>query len=188
VSDDLYLGPSVLEPGAPATGDHLARKLLIPLIVVLMLLLLIFQLLFDVTVVRGESMEPTLQDGDRLLLTKSYRQAAERDIVVFEVMGESGQPEDLVKRVVALPGETIEVRKGIALVNGVVEPASAVRTSDDDGTYSGPAAVPAGHVYVLGDNRPVALDSRDFGPISLQAVRGRVVYIFSPLTRMRSVR
>ncbi len=188
VSDDLYIGPTLLEPGAPATGDRLARKLLIPLIVLLAAVILFFQILFDVSVVRGDSMEPTLRDGDRLLLTKSYREPAGRDIVVLEVIGESGEPEDLVKRVVALAGETVEVRKGIALINGVVEPADSVQTSDDDGTYSDPAVVPEGHVYVLGDNRPVSLDSRYLGPIRLQAVRGRVVYIFSPLTRARTFR
>ncbi|PKQ17362.1 MAG: signal peptidase I [Actinobacteria bacterium HGW-Actinobacteria-7] len=188
VSDDLYIGPTALAPGAPPTGDHLARKLLVPLAVVLVVLLLVFEVLFHTSRVDGDSMEPTLRSGDLLLVTKSYREPVRRDIVVFDVTGANNQPEGLIKRIVALPGDTIEVRQGIALVNGAVESLDSIRTNPRTDTSRPPSVVPEGHVYVLGDNRPVALDSRDLGPIALTSIRGRVVYVFAPITRLARVR
>ncbi len=188
MSEDHYIGPSALEPGAPVSGDRLARILLIPLFVAFLAFLLIFYILFTTTSVNGESMLPTLRNGDKLLLTKSYPEPHHGDVIVFEVLDENNDEEGLIKRVVALPGDTVEIRQGIALVNGVVEGTRSMITSVSDSSYRPPVVVPPEHVYVLGDNRPIALDSRDLGPIPLGSVRGRVAYVFAPASRITRVR
>jgi len=185
VSDELYTGPSVLAPGASDTGRRLAGKLLVPLSVLFFIVVLLFYVLFTAITVRGRSMEPALLDGDRIFLTKTYEKPRRGDIVVFKALDQANREEDLVKRVIAIPGDMIEIRQGIALVNGEVEKTRGILTSPYDATYVSPTVVPAGHVFVLGDNRPIALDSRGLGPVPTFSIKGKAVYVFSPVTRIR---
>lgn len=130
----------------------------------------------QVSVVRGTSMEPTLCDGDRLVVDRIARGIGgleHGDVVVLRNPVESGI--DFVKRVVALPGDRVALRGGRLLVNG----AEAERFEHVPDDCDMPElVVPADHVFVLGDNRPVSADSRDFGivpgPLLLGTVRARV--------------
>jgi signal peptidase I len=173
------------DPVAAGKGDRLARRLLVPLIVVLLLVLAVFYVFFGVAQVQGPSMVPTLFDGDRLLLTKRYASPRRGDIVVL-VIDEQGTPTEIVKRVVGLPGDTVEVFGDMALINGKPETphADLVRSETP---HIAPQTVPPGTVFVMGDNRPVSLDSRYIGPLPLTAVVGRVAAIFAPVGRMRVI-
>jgi signal peptidase I len=136
------------------------------------------------------SMEPTLHEGDRVLVNKlSYRlhDVHRGDIIVFErpPQAQSANPDDdihdLIKRVIGLPGDTIEARAdGSVYVNGrrLNEPyiPSGVRT-----TRLPPQEVPEGHVFVMGDNRNDSSDSRDFGPIDEDLIVGRAFLRIYPL-------
>lgn len=187
MSDDLPVGPSLLEPGSPKRPDRYARMVLLPLLGILVLVLLVFYILFSFSRVGGDSMMPTLRPGERFLMTKTYRTPDTGDIVVFgrgEIPGESG---GLIKRIVALPGDTILVTQGRATVNGVPEDISDVLVDPADSTVVGPLVVPDNTVFVMGDNRPVALDSRHIGPVSLSSIQGRVVFIWAPLDSMRAL-
>ncbi len=186
MSDDLYMGPASLAPGPNLFWQRVSRILLIPLTIAFIAIIIVFYVLFSVTAVVGQSMLPTLHDGDRLLLTKSYDTPHRGDIVVFATLDPEHKEEDLVKRVVAIPGDTVEVRQGVAIVNGAVESTSSLLTSPYDETAVAPLVVPAGTVFVLGDNRPIALDSRDMGPIPIATVKGAARYLFLPLARARS--
>jgi len=187
-SDDLYTGPTLLAPGASDRGRKVAGRLLIPLVVLFVVIILLFYVFFTAFTVRGESMEPTLRDRDRLLVTKSYEEPARGDIVVFRALDMQNREEELVKRVIAIPGDTVEVRAGVAIVNGVVQPTSGLNTSPYDGSYTPPTIIKSGHIFVLGDNRPIAFDSRQLGPVPIFSVEGKAVYRFAPLSRMRSLR
>ncbi len=77
----------------------------------------------------------------------------------------------------------MEIRDDIALVNGAVENVSQRTLERGTGTYRPPVQVPEGTVYVLGDNRPVSLDSRFIGVLPLAKVRGRVAFVFLPPNR-----
>jgi signal peptidase I len=135
------------------------------------------------------SMEETLQEGDRVLVNKlSYdlHDVNRGDIIVFErpPNGSDGHPEDdikdLIKRVVALPGETIEARDGVVYIDGRLldEPYLA----DDMPTNElPPTEVPEGHVFVMGDNRTNSSDSRVFGPIDEDLIVGRAWLRIWPL-------
>lgn len=136
--------------------------------------------LAQATQVLGQSMEPTLHSAQRVVIEKiTYRFHGPRrgDVVVIN---SPGQREMLIKRVVGLPGETIEVRDGRVYVNGErLEESWAVKPGGGD---YGPRTVPPLHVFVLGDNRGASNDSRNFGPVPIEDIVGHAWVSYWPLT------
>ena len=134
--------------------------------------------LAQATQVLGQSMEPTLHSSQRVVIEKiTYRFHGPRrgDIVVID---SPKQSEMLIKRVVGLPGETVEVRGGRVFVNGVVlEEDWTVRQGR--GSYA-PRVVPPLHVFVLGDNRGASNDSRSFGPVPIEDIVGHAWISYWP--------
>jgi signal peptidase I len=149
--------------------------------------LLVRTFLFQAFYIPSASMEPTLKTNDRVLVNKlSYRlhDVHRGDIVVFEKPPqETSDIDDLVKRVIGLPGETVEGRDGRVLVNGdaLDEP-----YLPDDATTAdfGPVEIPDDSVWVMGDNRTNSEDSRFFGPIPTSTIVGRAFVRIWPLTRL----
>jgi signal peptidase I len=122
----------------------------------------------------SESMAPTLKPGDQALVEKiAGRDAPHRgDLVAFH------QPktgEVLLKRVVAVGGDTVGLEDGILVVNRRAVREPYANTKSQDSVYFGPVRVPAGTVFVMGDNRGISEDSRDFGAVPTRAVIGRAV-------------
>jgi signal peptidase I len=144
--------------------------------------------------VSGESMLGTLHSGDRVIVNKlSYRLHDPRhgDIVVLEDVKESLEVRDLIKRVIALPGETIEYRDCRLFINDqrMNEPyldPDLVRT-DHCGDSQAPVEVEPGHVFVMGDNRSASLDSRTptIGQIAFDDLIGRAFVVVWPTSRWR---
>lgn len=143
------------------------------------------------------SMVPTVLPGDRLLAEKIFYRFSgphRGDIVVFTppfaqeksyVEAFLGLQEDYLKRVIALPGETVEVRNGQVLVNGspLEEPYLAAGTR-----YTMAAVtVPEGKLFVLGDNRNHSYDSHLWGLLDMDAVHSRAFFRFWPLDRIGPV-
>ncbi len=135
------------------------------------------------------SMEPTLNIGDRILVDKlSYHlHAVHRgDIIVFaRPPGETLEPgvNDLVKRVIGLPGETISAQKGQIYINGKPLAEPWLPKGVVTGNFS-PVHIPQGYYFVMGDNRAFSSDSRVFGPISGSLIVGRVVMRIWPLSHI----
>jgi signal peptidase I len=136
----------------------------------------------------SESMVPTLEKGDRVLVNKlSYKlhDVNRGDVVVFE--RPPNEPDngikDLIKRVVGLPGETVEVRNCKVLINGNQLDEPYVKQWTRTCTF--PAkTVGDNEVFVMGDNRDDSQDSRFFGPISQDLIVGRAFVIVWPLTHL----
>lgn len=135
--------------------------------------------------VASTSMEPELKDGNRLVVDKlAYRfgEVGRGDVVVFDTSRVSDETvplgETLVKRVVGLPGETVQAVDGVVLVDGVPLPEPSPGTPKTPSF--GPVQVPDGSVFVLGDNRVVSIDSRTFGPVPADAIIGRVDAVLWP--------
>jgi signal peptidase I len=133
----------------------------------------------------SESMVPTLVKNDRVLVNKlSYKlhDVHRGDVVVFDAPpgAATAQVKDLIKRVIGLPGDTIEGRNGSIFINGkpLDEPylPPDVRSRDFP-----PATVPAKKVWVLGDNRQDSRDSTFFGPITESSIVGRAFVKIWPL-------
>ncbi len=146
--------------------------------------------LFQAFYIPSESMETTLVIDDRVLVNKvSYRlhDINRGDIVVFaRPDDQAGDIRDLIKRVIALPGETIEGRDNEVFIDGqrLIEPYldEGVRTTD-----FGPEVVPEGEIFVMGDYRGESFDSRLFGTVSQDRVVGRAFVLFWPLGRAGSL-
>lgn len=128
--------------------------------------------------VDGFSMVPTLQDGEYVLVSKMAYKLGEPqhgDIIVFKYPGEP--PQDLIKRIIGLPGDAIEVTGSNVYVNGqpLVEPYIAASP-----VYQGKWKVPAGFLFVLGDNRNDSSDSHSWGLLPLNNVIGKALIIYWP--------
>jgi signal peptidase I len=153
----------------------------------LLVALVIKTFLLQAFYIPSESMEPTLKPGDRVLVNKlSYdlHPIHRGDIVVFKrPPGESGDPsiKDLIKRVIGLPGDTIEQRDGNVYINGVqlkepYLPAGTVTTSLPV------RVIPSGQYFVMGDNRTNSKDSRFIGTIPGSLIVGRAFVRVWPLS------
>lgn len=167
-------------PTLPSDWRHL--PLLFVLILSFTVLITVLYVTHDFAKVDGESMEPTLKNGDRVLITKGYDTPRRGDVVSFRVTIR-GEPDVLIKRVVAVPGDTVEILGDRAFVNGEVSPYDAGTLVGSQEFHIEPFTVPEGMVYVLGDNRAVSLDSRFIGPVLIGSIRGAVTWVFAPVTR-----
>ena len=137
----------------------------------------------------SESMVPTLEVGDRVFVNKfiyRFTEPERGDIVVFESV--NGGEEDLIKRVVALPGDEVEVRSGTLLVNGKPQNEPYLNREIPDDSFFGPSRLSEGEVFVMGDNRANAWDSRVFGPLPVENIEGEAFMRFWPPTRIGALR
>ena len=135
--------------------------------------------------VPSESMIPTLQVGDRFMANKfiyRFSEPQRDDVIVFRSV--EGGEEDLVKRVVALPGDEVTVQNGVLSVNGERQEEPYLNKRLPDSGFYGPTRVPEGHVFVMGDNRGNSRDSRFFGPVPMENIEGEAVVSFWPLSRI----
>ena len=119
----------------------------------------------------SESMAPVLEPGDQALVTKIGGAPHRGDLVAFHAPRTG---EVLLKRVVAVGGDTVGLEDGVLVVNGR-RPAEPYVADPDaiDSVYFGPVEVPAGSLFVLGDNRGNSEDSREFGAVPADRVIGR---------------
>ena len=150
------------------------------ILIAIVLALLIRLFLFEVFVVEGRSMYPTLQETERLMVNKvvyHFDQPDYGDIVVFEF--EPGR--DFIKRVIGLAGDKIEITSGRVYVNGQMFDEQYLLTDMDLYDY-GPVEVPEDCYFVMGDYRQNSMDSRDprVGFVSREDLKGRAFFIFWP--------
>lgn len=176
------------------SSPWLARALELGILVLGVALVLLIRLAWlETAIVTSGSMEPTLRIGDRILVDhrSSLRGTwARGDVVLFDApAGWSGEGETLAKRVVALPGETVEVRAGAVLLNGapLSEPylpqLKAPADAEPDLLNSPPRKMGPSEYWVMGDNRWNSDDSRSNGPLPSESIRGHLLRILLPLSR-----
>jgi signal peptidase I len=131
------------------------------------------------------SMIPTLEIGDRVLVNKfiyRFTDPSRGDIIVFESVDNSN--EDLIKRVVGLPGDRIAVRGGKLFVNGERQREPYTNKKLPDRSFYAQTRVPKNHVFVMGDNRGNSADSRVFGPLPEKNIEGEAFLRFWPPDRI----
>lgn len=179
-------------PAAPAKArkkGNVFTEWFIVIAVAISAALLVRSFVLQQFAVSGHSMDTTLHHGDRVLVNKlSYRMHDPNrgDVVVLKTIEFAGE-RDLIKRVVALPGETVEYRSCVLFIDGreLVEPYldPQIVSPTSCGEDQSPVVVPEEHVFVLGDNRAGSKDSRDInlGPISYEDIIGRAFVVIWPM-------
>ena len=133
-----------------------------------------------------ESMVPTLEVGDRVLANKfvyRFTEPERRDIVVFDSVDEDDD-QTLIKRVVGVAGDEIQVQGGVLYVNGEAQDEPYLNDADLSRGFYGPTVVPEGHIFVMGDNRANSADSRIFGPLPLENLKGEAFVRFWPIDKI----
>lgn len=162
-------------PRAAARRRGAVLWLVVPGVVVALLLVA------EPFAIPSRSMAPTLLPGDQVLVDKTgYRRGDPRrgDLATF-----AQDDEIQLKRIVGLPGDRVELRDGVLTIDGRARREPYVDLSRIDSVYFGPVTVPAGTVFVMGDNRGDSRDSRDYGPVDQDHLIGRVVLRLWPLER-----
>lgn len=150
------------------------------IIIAILLALFIKTFVFSTSIVEGESMAPTLKDGDRIIFNKFVYlidKPKRGDIVIIK------RPlKNYVKRIIALPGETIEMKNNTLYINNEAYEQSFISEELKNRTGNiEPIKIPLGSYYVMGDNRPISKDSRNgLGLIEEESIIGRSEIIIYP--------
>ncbi len=169
-----------------------AREWVVSIVTALLAVLIIRSFLFTIIRVDGTSMTDTLQNNDRLFVTVLDMKLHGPDRFDVVITHYDDTRKEYVKRVIGLPGDTLEVKSGVLYVNGeaydepFLSPERIVNYSLPQYDF-GPIEVPEGSYFVMGDNRDNSRDSRRVGFLSEDKIVGKVRYIIWPLNRIGSV-
>ncbi|HEV2644950.1 MAG TPA: signal peptidase I [Acidobacteriaceae bacterium] len=173
---------------APARGSAV-RSWVRDLVGAIAITAFIFLFLYQPVRVEGPSMQPGLQDDDRLFINKiAYRMGEihRGDVVVFQYPRD--HTKSYIKRVIALPGDRLRIEDGTVYVNGsqLMEPYVPNRYSDDRSEAE--IILPTHEYFVMGDHRSISSDSREFGPVDRGLIYGKAVFVYWPLEQVGVVR
>ena len=158
------------------------------LLIAIGLALVIIVFLYQPVKVEGTSMAPLLSDQERIFINKfvyRFEPISRGDVVVFWYPLDRSK--SFIKRVIALPGENVEIRRGVVYVNGKMVQESYVPPQYADVSDYGPLPVPKGSYFVMGDHRISSNDSRVFGPVPSQFIYGRAVFAYWPVDHFGSL-
>lgn len=170
------------EPAVGRRGSRLWGVVVLGIVAVA----LVGALLLEPVVVPTASMSPTIEPGEHLAVRHGL--GVGDPVAGDVVLVEAPDGELMVKRVVALGGQRVGIADGRLVVDGEVQSEPYTDVDALDSVYFGPVTVPAGHVFVLGDNRFGSEDSRVYGSLPLSAVQGTVLGVWWPLDAARWIR
>lgn len=205
----------VAEPLQPGFRVNQVRRVVRELLETALFILLIFFIVRGMVQnfkIEGSSMEPTMHSGQYILVNKlvyfhfdlnaplrlmpgqedlpqriiyPFHQPRRGDIVVFEYPNDVAK--DYIKRVIGLPGDSVEIRDGKVFVNNqeLAQPylgGASTYCMINSACQTGPLVVPEGHLFVMGDNRANSSDSREWGPLAFERVVGKAWFVYYPLS------
>ena len=181
------------ESGAPvsSTTHSLRNEIRVwtrDLLIAIGLALVIIVFLYQPVKVEGTSMAPLLSDQERIFINKfvyRFEPISRGDVVVFWYPLDRSK--SFIKRVVGLPGETVEIRQGTLFVDGQAVPEPYVPAMYEDLSDFGPVRVPHDGYFVMGDHRISSNDSRVFGPVASHFIYGRAVFAYWPVDHFGSL-
>ena len=149
-------------------------QLLLKIVIIIFAIILIFTFLYGIVRINDVSMKPAIEDGDLVMYYRLDKRFVSGDVAVFEDNGRH-----TTGRVVAVAGDTVDITKDGLKINGADQVSQDIyfdTTQFKDGVDF-PITVGEGQVFILGDNRPQASDSRTFGCIDLNDVKGKVIAV-----------
>ncbi|MBR1419995.1 MAG: signal peptidase I [Selenomonadaceae bacterium] len=160
----------------------------ISIIVAIALAFLIRTFIVELYIVDGPSMRPTLENHERLVVNKfiyNFHEPERGDVLVFRYPRDPSR--DFIKRVIALPGDTIEIKDGQVFVNDQLQNETYIL--EKTRTEYPKAKIPEGTIFVMGDNRNNSEDSRfsDVGFVPFNLIKGKAILIFWPLDDFKSL-
>ncbi|MFV0499047.1 MAG: signal peptidase I [Bacilli bacterium] len=162
-------------------------------IIALILILVIRFYFISIDVVVGSSMEPTLSNDDVVIVDSKFYKLTELerfDIIIFD-NDKSNEEFYLVKRVIGLPGETVEMKNNELYINGnKIKVSSEILRMNQKTLDFNSGVIPQNHYFVLGDNRELSLDSRseDVGYVSKNNITGKTIFRQRPFNKMGFVK
>jgi signal peptidase I len=153
------------------------KRYIIILVITAIITLFVSLYLISFAMVQGNSMQPTINSGDILLVDKVSSRYERFDVVIIEVPGDA-----IIKRIIALPGETVQIRDGLIHINGNQIDDVVDIQMEFAGTAFEPLTLKEGEYFVLGDNRNDSKDSRykDIGTIREDQIVGRAMFSIIP--------
>lgn len=172
-------------PAPEITVLRTLRSWILDLVVCLLVTFFIIVFIYQPVKVEGVSMEPGLEDQERIFINKLvYRfESIERgDIVVFRYPRDTHK--SFIKRVVGLPGDRIQISYGRLFVNGRALAEPYVPPDYLDALSFSEIVVPANAYFVLGDHRSMSKDSREFGPVTRRYIYGKAVFGYWPVEKV----
>jgi signal peptidase I len=158
------------------------------LLIAIGLALIIIIFLYQPVKVEGTSMAPLLSDQERIFINKfvyRFEPIQRGDVVVFWYPLDRSK--SFIKRVIALPGESVEIRQGMVYVDGQQLKESYVPPQYEDLSDYGPVRIPRDMYFVMGDHRISSNDSRVFGPVPSRFIYGRAVFAYWPVDHFGSL-
>ena len=156
--------------------------------IALVIVLFLNHFVFNLSTVQGYSMEPTLEEKEWLFINRVvylFGEPERGDIVILrDPKRDLGRNQYLVKRVIGVPGDTVEIRGGKLYINGEWFEEPYIDTPIEDGDMA-PVTIGEDEYFVMGDNRHwrSSLDSREFGPVPESLIKGRADFVIWPLSR-----
>ncbi len=157
-------------------------------LIIILIILFIMLFVFSVTQVVGDSMYPTLKDGEVLILNKfkyNFSDIKREDIISLKY----ADTKYLIKRVIGLPGEKVEIISNILYINGIEYPEEYISKDLNYQDFKlsdlGYNVIPKDMYLVLGDNREISLDSRKIGLIKKDDINGKISFRFWPLNKLK---
>lgn len=141
-------------------------------LLLLFIVFIFFRFVIGFSFVKGDSMESTLHNNEIVMYTRINPEYKRGDVVSVRIL--SG--EYYVKRIIAVEGDTVEIRDGKVYVNDELlnEPYVHSETAEEDGAVRYPLSVGAGQIFIMGDNREVSMDSRSFGVVGKEQIKGKI--------------
>lgn len=157
-----------------------ARQFAGEVVISTLICIVIFSFVRPATV-KQDSMQPTFDDGNRVLCVKLISDPNRGDIVIFK----TNEGENYIKRIIGLPGETIKIQDGEIYINGKKQKQTYTKDNRTGGNIE--CKIPDDEYFVLGDNREVSIDSRDFGTIKREQIKLKVVLSLLPPKKVESI-
>jgi signal peptidase I len=169
---------TVVAPHETSAWRSLSRDVVVAFAVSIFIILFLYQ----PVVVEGTSMLPRLEDRDRLLINKfaySVETIHRGDVVVFLYPGD--HTKSYIKRVIALPGDTLRIDHGDVYVNDIPVREPYVPNRFRDERSEPERVIPPNDFWVMGDHRNISSDSRDFGPVPRPLIYGKAAFVYWPM-------
>ncbi len=167
---------------------HLFSEIIESVAIAVILAVVIRVFLFQPFYIPSGSMEPTLTKGDRIIVNKliyRFKEPQRGDIVVFKYPVDPKR--DFIKRVIGLPGETLQIKNSKLYINGVPISQPFLPEGLKYGDF-GPVDIPEDRYFMMGDNRNNSEDSRVWGTLPRENIIGKAIFIYWPVDRIKALR